>query len=63
MKLSSPLTPRKYTILNWNFVFSVHDIFQERNTGIKQDMPVHWILLHSMSSTFALRVDTVMGTV
>jgi len=41
MKLSSPLTPRKYTVLNGDFVFSVHDIFQERNTGVKQDLPVH----------------------
>jgi len=39
------LFPRKYTVLSGNFVFSVYDFdlrdcFQERNPGIKRDLPV-----------------------
>ena len=30
-----PLTPRKYIVLNGNFVFDLRDGFQERNPGIK----------------------------
>ena len=42
----SPLTPRKCTVLNGNFVFSLHvldlcNVFQECILGIKQDIPVH----------------------
>ena len=40
----SPLTPRKYTVFNRNFVFHLHSfdlhkIIQECNPGIKQDLP------------------------
>ena len=35
-----PLTPKKYTVLNGNFGFDLHDIFQERNHGTKWDLPV-----------------------
>jgi hypothetical protein len=27
-------------VLNGNFVFDLHDVFQERNPGIKQELPV-----------------------
>jgi hypothetical protein len=29
----SPQTPRKYTVLNGNFMFDLGDIFQEHNWG------------------------------
>jgi len=35
-----PLTPRKYTILNGNFVFDLCDVYQEHNPDIKEDLPV-----------------------
>jgi hypothetical protein len=31
---------RKYAILNENFVFDLHDIFQEHNSGVKRDLLV-----------------------
>jgi hypothetical protein len=31
--------PRKYTVLNENFVFDIGDIFQEHNSGVKSDPP------------------------
>ena len=41
----SPLTPRKYMVLNGNFVFDfrdfdLRDVFQERNPGVKLELPV-----------------------
>jgi hypothetical protein len=43
-ELVSPLTPRKYTVLNGIVVFDLHDlilryVFQEHNTGVKRDLP------------------------
>ena len=35
-----PLTPRKYTLLNGNFVFDLCDIFKECNPDVKRDLPV-----------------------
>lgn len=35
-----PLTPRKYAMLNWNFLFELSDVFQEPNLGVKRDLPV-----------------------
>jgi hypothetical protein len=40
----SPLTPSKYTVFSGNFVFDLHsfdlhNIFQDSNPGIKQDLP------------------------
>jgi len=32
--------PQKNTVLNGNFVFDSHDVFQERNPGIKRDLPL-----------------------
>ena len=40
--LYSPLTPRKYTVLKGNFVFDMHDVFQEGNPGIQRDLPVFY---------------------
>jgi hypothetical protein len=37
----SPLTPRKYTVLNGSFVFDLHDVFQESIPGVKRDSPVY----------------------
>ena len=37
----SPLAPKKYTVLNWNFVFDLRDVFQERIPGVKRDLPVY----------------------
>jgi len=37
--------PRKYTVLNESFVFDLCDIFQEYNSGIKQDLPVVYFWL------------------
>jgi hypothetical protein len=42
----SPTTPRKYIILNRNLEFNLHDfdlhdVFQEHNPGIKQELLVH----------------------
>jgi hypothetical protein len=36
----NPLTPRKYTVLNGNFVFDGHDVFLKCNPGIKLNLPV-----------------------
>jgi hypothetical protein len=33
-------TPRKYTVLNGNSVFSLYNIFQEHNPRIRE-LPVH----------------------
>ena len=46
MRLSIP-NPRKYTVLNGNFVFDFRDVFQERNPGIKRDLPVTNLTEHS----------------
>jgi hypothetical protein len=35
------LTPRKYAVLNGNFVFDLHNVFQERNPGVKRDLSVY----------------------
>jgi hypothetical protein len=35
----SPLTPRKYVVLNGNFVVDLRDVFQERNPGVKRELP------------------------
>jgi hypothetical protein len=32
--------PRKYIVLNENFVFDLRDVFQEHNSGIKRALPV-----------------------
>ena len=34
------LTSKKYTVLNQNCVFDLHNVFQEHNPVIKQDVPV-----------------------
>ena len=34
------LTPRKYTVLNGNFLFNLREVFQERNPSIKRDLSV-----------------------
>jgi hypothetical protein len=44
-EVANPLAPRKYAVLNGNFVFNLHnfnlyDFFQEHNPGIKRDLPV-----------------------
>ena len=44
MRLSIP-PPKKYTVLNENFVFNLckfnlHGVFQEHNPSVKQDLPV-----------------------
>jgi hypothetical protein len=39
-KVLNPLIPRKYTVLNGNFVFGLWDVFQEHNPDVKQDLPV-----------------------
>jgi hypothetical protein len=31
----NPLTPRKYTALNWSFVFDLQDVLQELITSTK----------------------------
>jgi len=40
----SPLNPRKYIVLNGNFVFGLHcfdfRVLEERNCGIKRDKSV-----------------------
>jgi hypothetical protein len=36
-----PLSPRKYTVLNGNFVFDLGDVFQEHIPGEKRDLPVY----------------------
>jgi hypothetical protein len=38
MRLSIP-NPKKYTVLSGNFVFDLRDVFQERNPGVKRDLP------------------------
>jgi len=36
-----PLSPRKYTVLNGNFVFDLRDVFQDCNPSIKWGLSVH----------------------
>lgn len=43
--------PREYTVLNGNFVFHLHDIFQECNPGVKWDLPVFHTGISSCWST------------
>jgi hypothetical protein len=38
MRFQIPLTPRKCTILNGNFVFDLSDVFQKRNPGVIGDL-------------------------
>jgi hypothetical protein len=40
-----PPTPRKYNVLNGNFVFDLCDIFQEHNAGIQRRLPVYRLLM------------------
>jgi len=40
VKFVIPLNPRKYTILNGDFVFDLRDVFQDCNPDVKQDLPV-----------------------
>jgi hypothetical protein len=35
-----PLTSKKYNVFNWNYVFNMHDIFQEHNPSVKWDLSV-----------------------
>jgi len=39
MRLSVPLTLRKYTFLKGNYVFDLRDVFQERIPGVQRDLP------------------------
>jgi hypothetical protein len=36
-------SPNPHTVLNGNFVFDLRDIFQERDPGIKRDLPIYKI--------------------
>ena len=36
----NPPAPRKYTVLNGNFVFNLHNDLQEHNPGTKWDLSV-----------------------
>lgn len=36
--------PRKYTVLNENFVFDLHNIFQDCIPGIKRDLPLMFVV-------------------
>jgi len=38
VKFVNPSNPRKYAILNGDFVFDLHDVFQECNPDVKQDL-------------------------
>jgi hypothetical protein len=40
-KVVNPLTPRKYNVLNGDFVFDLCDVFQEHTPGLKLDLPVN----------------------
>jgi hypothetical protein len=35
LRYPGPLNPMIYTVLNINFPFNLHNVFQEHNTGIK----------------------------
>jgi hypothetical protein len=48
----SPLISRKYSVSSGNFVFKLHGMFQDRNPGIKQDLPV-FCLHYAYSLTFS----------
>ena len=41
MRLSIPLTLKKYTVLKGNCVFDLRDVFQERNPGVQRDLPAN----------------------
>jgi hypothetical protein len=59
-----PLTPRKCTILNGNFVLNLHGIFQEHNPGIKPELPVTSSLtLITVTSSLICSQYTSVGTV
>jgi len=54
----NPLTPRKYTVLNRNIVFNLHDVFQESNSGVKQDLPVRCTEIHTHTHTLQVYMPT-----
>jgi hypothetical protein len=39
-KVLSPLTPRKYTVLNCTFGLEMRDVFQERDPGVTGELSV-----------------------
>ena len=48
-EVCNPLSPRKYAVLNGNFIldlrdFDLSDVFQDRNSGVKRDLPVRTAL-------------------
>jgi len=40
----NPVTPRKYTVLNENFVFDLRKIFQDCIPDAKRDLPVMFVV-------------------
>jgi hypothetical protein len=52
----NPVTPRKYIILNENFLLCLHYLCQERNPGIKQDLPVLIFLMLHESLDYEVRL-------
>jgi len=57
-KAINPLTLRRYTVLNGNFVFDLRNVYQEHNPGIKRDFPVlsSYILL-DIQSIYCVRFN------
>ena len=39
-RLSNLQTPKKYSVLNGNYVLILHEVFEEHNPGTKLDLPV-----------------------
>jgi hypothetical protein len=42
----NPLTSKKYNVFNRNYVFDMHDVFQEHNPGVKWDLSVFKAFTH-----------------
>jgi len=58
----NPLTCRKYTVLNRNSVFNLHDVFQESNSGVKQELPVHCTEIYILYKQCIYTVQVHMPT-
>jgi hypothetical protein len=52
--------PKKYTVLNGNFVFDLHNIFQECKRGVKRELPAYTILIQGISTTFIDQMPTYL---
>jgi len=57
-----PLTSKKDTVFNRNYVFDMHDIFQEHNPGVQWDLSVFKVFKHpSKEQKYNCEVKGIFG--